>query len=316
MSSSLHLRSTQLGFLNSLNQFSPFHTKTRKNPYNFMFLRSQFRKNKFKLRRKFVVIKAMDEFSDGFSDFDEREWEDRGDEFSGANSNSYILSSSGEESDTDVVFNPREVDLPSTNERFDTADGALAVTAHRMAMLRTHGKINRIRPGNIINMGLILFLMMLLLLVDWCSWRVVRLPLPPFYLSRPFVISALLTSVTGYLCIPIFKSLRIRQIKKKEPNTSKKGTATMGGLYFIPIGVCVAIYIAGVSSVEVLGAAAATLAFAVIGLFDDFYGFINNRNHGLPVWIKILLEVAFGTWFSFWLDTANISTPYSMYTFL
>lgn len=74
-------------------------------------------------------------------------------------------------------------------------------------------------------------------------------------------------------------------------HSSKKGTPTMGGLYFIPIGVTVAGYTTRFSSVEVVGAATATLAFAVIGLLDDFLSFIKNRNHGLPGWIRILLEV-------------------------
>lgn len=261
----------------------------------------------------------MDEFSDGFSDgfdaFDERDWVDHGQHSPG---NSYILSSSGDESETEVVINPiGDVDLPSTNERFESVDGAIAVTAHRMSMLRTRGKHNRIQPGYIINMGLIVFLVLFLLLVDWCSWWIIRLPLPPFHLSRPFIVSAISTSVVGFFCVPIFKMLKIHQtIRKKGPHmhSSKKGTPTMGGLYFIPIGVTVAGYTTRFSSVEVAGAATATLAFAVIGLLDDFLSFIKNRNHGLPGWIRILLEAAVGLSFSFWLDLANVSSPYSMKT--
>ncbi|KAF9620390.1 hypothetical protein IFM89_011763 [Coptis chinensis] len=173
----------------------------------------------------------------------------------------------------------------------------------------------RIQTGNIINAGLIAFLIVLLLLVDWYSWRIVRLPLAPFYLSRPFLVSAVLASLAGYLCIPILNNLRIHQtIRKEGPriHSLKKGTPTMGGLFFIPIGVTVAGVVAGFSSVVILGAAAATLAFAAIGVLDDFYSLINNHNHGIPAWIKIFLEVAVGSWFSFWLNSANISSPYSM----
>ncbi|KAF5195360.1 Phospho-n-acetylmuramoyl-pentapeptide-transferase-like protein [Thalictrum thalictroides] len=223
-----------------------------------------------------------------------------------------------ESSDTEVVVNPiGDVDLPSTNERFESSDGALAVTAHRFSMLRRRHATNRIQPGNIINMGLIAFLVMILLFVDWCSWRIVRLPLASFYLSRPFSISAVLALIAGWLCIPLFKKFKIYQnIRKKGPRNHylKEGTPTMGGLFFIPIGITVAGYIAGFSSVEVLGAAAATLAFAAIGLLDDTFSVINKRNFGLPAWIKLMLEVAVGLGFTFWLNSANISSPYSMKT--
>lgn len=65
----------------------------------------------------------------------------------------------------------------------------------------------------------------------------------------------------------------------------------MGGLFFVPVGVTVARFNAGFSSIEVSGAAAATLAFAAIGLFDDTLSAIKKRNSGLPAWLKILLEV-------------------------
>ncbi|KAJ6979423.1 hypothetical protein NC653_027537 [Populus alba x Populus x berolinensis] len=78
----------------------------------------------------------------------------------------------------------------------------------------------------------------------------------------------------------------------------------------------VAKFVAGFSSVEVSGTAVATLAFATIGLLDDIVTVIKNRNSGLSLWVKIFLEVAVGTCFSFWLHTTSISSPYSMYKFL
>lgn len=66
----------------------------------------------------------------------------------------------------------------------------------------------------------------------------------------------------------------------------------MGGLFFIPIGVMVAMFIVGFSSVGVSGAAAVTLAFAAIGLIDDIVGLVKHQNYGLSPWIKVLLEVS------------------------
>ncbi|KAF8408912.1 hypothetical protein HHK36_004982 [Tetracentron sinense] len=150
-----------------------------------------------------------------------------------------------------------------------------------------------IYQGVFINVGLIASLVILLLFVDWWSWRIVRLPLAPFYLTRPFFISAVLASCAGYVCVPLLDSLKLHQIFRKEgpvAHFSKKGTPTMGGLFFIPIGVTVARFIAGFSSVEVSGAVAATLAFGAIGFLDDILSFTKNHNYGLPAWIKILLE--------------------------
>ncbi|RVW16675.1 Phospho-N-acetylmuramoyl-pentapeptide-transferase-like [Vitis vinifera] len=85
----------------------------------------------------------------------------------------------------------------------------------------------------------------------------------------------------------------------------------MGGLFFVPIGIVVAKSMC-FSSIEVSRVATATLAFAAIGLFDDVLSHVKNHNSGLSAWIRILLEVAAGTWFSFWLDTTNMSSPYCM----
>ncbi|KAJ6893839.1 phospho-N-acetylmuramoyl-pentapeptide-transferase [Populus alba x Populus x berolinensis] len=169
--------------------------------------------------------------------------------------------------------------------------------------------------GTLINLCLLAFLTVLLLFVDWCAWKIVRLPLEPFYLCRPFFISAVLVSFLGYLCVPLLGELRIHQnIWKEGPlrRSKKRASPTMGGLFFVPIGVGVAKFVAGFSSVEVSGTAVATLAFATIGLLDDIVTVIKNQNSGLSLWVKIFLEVAVGTCFSFWLHTTSISSPYSM----
>ena len=143
-------------------------------------------------------------------------------------------------------------------------------------------------------MGLIIFLTMVLVYVDWCAWRIVRLPLVPFHLTRPFLISAALASCAGYVCVPLLYGLKMYQIIRKEGparHSVKKRTPTMGGLFFVPIGVAVAKCIAGSSCPEVSGAAAATLAFGAIGLLDDIFMLVKNHNSGLSGRLKLLLEV-------------------------
>ena len=135
---------------------------------------------------------------------------------------------------------------------------------------------------------------MIFLYVDWCAWRIVRLPLAPFHLTRPFLISAILASCAGYVCVPLLYGLKMYQIIRTEGparHSVKKRTPTMGGLFFVPVGVIVAKVIAGSSSHEVSGAAAATLAFGAIGLLDDLLILIKSHSGGLSARMRILLEV-------------------------
>lgn len=153
----------------------------------------------------------------------------------------------------------------------------------------------RIKYGILVNAGLITFLTMLLLFVDSCAWRIVRLPLEPFYLTRPFFISTVLVSGVGYICVPLLHGLKMHQLLRKEGpvrHSSKRRTPTMGGLFFVPIGIVVAKSMC-FSSIEVSRVATATLAFAAIGLFDDVLSHVKNHNSGLSAWIRILLEVSF-----------------------
>lgn len=224
-----------------------------------------------------------------------------------------VSSSEGEESDGEIVLNSiSDTDLPSV---FVSNNDALTLTAHRLAMIGRARRRHRIKLGLFINLGLITFLTVLLLFVDWCAWKIVRLPLAPFYLTRPFFISAVLVSCAGYICVPLLKSLKIRQIIRKEgpARHSRKGrTPTMGGLFFVPIGIAVTIATVGFSSLQVSGASAATLAIALIGLIDDVICLVKNHSSGLSAWSRLILEVAVGTWFSFWLEATSIPSPYGM----
>ncbi|KAL2473748.1 Phospho-N-acetylmuramoyl-pentapeptide-transferase-like protein [Forsythia ovata] len=259
-------------------------------------------------RRRVFQVRTMDDDSVGVSSL--HDWG----ESNGAVEN--ILSSSdGEDSDGEIILQPiTDVDLPTSKEKFLPIDDSITVTAHRLAMLGSARKKNRTVYGILNNIGLITFSTLLLFLVDQCAWRIVRLPLAPFYLMRPFMISAVVVSCVGYICVPLFRILKLRSIRRNEApirHSSKKGTPTMGGLYFVPVGALVAEVIVGFSSAEISGAAAATLAFAAIGLVDDFLS-LKNNNSGLSGWMRILLEVAVGSWFSCWLYTTNVSSPYSM----
>lgn len=152
----------------------------------------------------------------------------------------------------------------------------------------------RIRHGLFTNTGLIAFLTALLLYVDWCAWRTVRLPLGPFHLTGPFLISAFLAACAGYIFVPVLYQLKVYQITRQERpvrHALKRKTPTMGGLFFVPIGIAVAKHFTGFSSAEVYGASLATLAFFAIGMVDDILSLIRTHKCGLSAWIKIFLQV-------------------------
>ncbi|XP_020576862.1 phospho-N-acetylmuramoyl-pentapeptide-transferase homolog isoform X2 [Phalaenopsis equestris] len=228
----------------------------------------------------------------------------------------YIISSSeGEDSDIDAFLTPfAETELPSSRERFETPNAALTLSAHRLATIQKGYRKNRTRRGVILTLGLIVFMTLFLLFVDWCSWRIVRLPLEPFFLTCPFSISAFLSACIGFLFVAIVDGLKIHQIIKRERSLSSLKTSipTIGGLFFLPVGITTWRAVIGHNSILVTGVAAATLGFAAIGLLDDIFQFTMMHKYKLPGWLKLLLHVAVGMWFSVWLDTANLPTPYSM----
>ncbi|KAK9696952.1 hypothetical protein RND81_08G006400 [Saponaria officinalis] len=226
-----------------------------------------------------------------------------------------IFSSDGEDSDGEILVTPiNDVDMPTIKKQFVNTEDAFTATAHRLAMLGRKHKKYRITHGFVTSLMLITFLTSFLALVDWFGWRIVRQPLDSFHFLSPFIASAFLVACAGYVSVPILKRLNIRQkLKRKWPPRyfSKKGTPTVGGIFFIPIGAAVAKFMSG-SSTEISGVIAVTLAFAAFGLLDDTIGLIKYRNFGQSGGTKIIMEAAIAACFSFWLYTANISSPYGM----
>ncbi|KAL5097191.1 hypothetical protein RYX36_001518 [Vicia faba] len=293
----------RLSRINHLSPSSHFHCATLK-------LRpSIIQQYRLCVRRNVSSTNAFDEDSFDFPILDDWGPEE---------SSSYVLSSSDDEDFDDEVFliPVNDVDLPSTSS---SNNDALTVAAHRLSTIGRGHKKHRIKLGLFITMGLIIVLTVLLLYVDWCVWKIVRLPLAPFYLTRPFLISAILVSFAGYVCVPIFHHLKaIHVIKLQGPlrHHLKRSTPTLGGLLFVPIGVIVAHVIADFSSIEVSGVSGVTIAFAAVGLLSDILNLTKNHWRGLPALAEVFLEVAVGTCFSFWLNITSISSPYGMKTLL
>ncbi|GMH31075.1 hypothetical protein Nepgr_032918 [Nepenthes gracilis] len=266
---------------------------------------SKIQKYGCSLRHKQLRPRSMDEFSLDISPLDD--W--------GNTEASPMISSSGEDSDGEILVTPiNDVDMPTIKQEFVNSEDALTATARQLAILGRRHKKYRIRCEVFINLGLMTFLTLFLALVDWFAWRIVRLPLEPFHFLCPFLVSTILVAGAGYVSVPLLKKFNIRRrVREGFPKQYfKKGTPTMGGLFFVPLGAVVAKVLAGFSPIEVSGVVATTLAFATVGLLDDTISLTKNHNFGLSGWTRHLLEVAVAAWFSAWLDTTNISSPYGM----
>ncbi|KAF8107556.1 hypothetical protein N665_0119s0021 [Sinapis alba] len=218
---------------------------------------------------------------------------DSGDIFAAAYS---ISSSEGEESDGEYGLNV-----------------VTETTAQRLGKFSRGRKKHRIRYG--INLGLLAFMTLLLLFMDSFAWKIVRLPLPPYFLTLPFFKSAILVTLAGYVFVPMLDRLNVHEPIRRlghVPHSRRQTIPTMGGLFFVPIGVVVAIAMTRFSSIEVAGAAAVTLVFAAVGLVDDSLSLCSDNSNGLSAKIQLLLEGAVGACFAFWLERASISSPYGM----
>uniref|UniRef100_A0A7C8ZV48 Phospho-N-acetylmuramoyl-pentapeptide-transferase n=1 Tax=Opuntia streptacantha TaxID=393608 RepID=A0A7C8ZV48_OPUST len=295
----------KVSFAGSLTKFDIFSSALR---FRCQLWDSKILKQGYKLQNNVGCPTSMDQGSLGISP-----WDDWG---SNEEPSEYLIfSSDGEDSDGEILVMPiNDVDMPATKKQFVTAEDALTATAHRVAMFGKRHKRHRITYGFVTNLGLITFLILLLAFLDWCAWRIVRRPLKNFYFLSPFLASALLAACAGYVSVPVLKRFNVRRkFKRKWPVRLyfEKGTPTVGGMFFIPVGVAVAKLMSG-SSTEVSGIIAVTLAFAAVGLLDDLLGLMTYHVCGLSRWTRILLEVTVAASFSFWLCTKNISSPYGM----
>ncbi|PVH39493.1 hypothetical protein PAHAL_5G518500 [Panicum hallii] len=220
-------------------------------------------------------------------------------------------SSESEWSDEDIVLTAfGDVELPVAGK--SRAEGALTVVAHRFATIDKGHKKSRTQQGLMNNVGLVAFLAMLLFFVDWCSWKIVRLPLDSFYLTRPFLISAVLSALAGFLFAPVADSLKIQHFRRRGKSvspSSRKPTPAMGGLFFVPIGIFVARREVGSNSNGVNGAAMITLIFAMLGLLDDISSLATDCNRKIPQWIRFLVQIVAGIYFSIWKFLVPLPPP-------
>ena len=148
--------------------------------------------------------------------------------------------------------------------------------------------------SRVVSASLFFALLSLLVAIDAYIWRIIRRPLAAFFLSLPFLMSAVLSASLGFATIPLLRSLKARQVIREEgpqSHQSKAGTPTMGGIFLVPSGLLIARLASGWPA-ELWGPVAATCAMMGVGAIDDGLSLWKKHNYGLPGGVKLLLQVS------------------------
>lgn len=131
-------------------------------------------------------------------------------------------------------------------------------------------------------------------------------------LTYPLWASALLTAAIGAKVVPLLRQLKTGQVIREDGPQShlkKSGTPTMGGIFFIPTALGVAIAWAGLAQqrlpVEVIAAAALTLAYGFVGWLDDWQVLRYKSNKGISAKLRLSIEFGAAILFCLWLGLAQ-----------
>ncbi|MEQ8963408.1 MAG: phospho-N-acetylmuramoyl-pentapeptide-transferase, partial [Coleofasciculus sp. C2-GNP5-27] len=119
-------------------------------------------------------------------------------------------------------------------------------------------------------------------------------------MTLPLLICAVVTAALGYWVVPFLQTLKMGQIVREDgPQThlQKAGTPTMGGVFFVPVAVTVALVwsglaLAGQEFVNVLVVSVVTLAYGMIGWLDDWQIILRRSNKGISPRLKLALQIS------------------------
>jgi phospho-N-acetylmuramoyl-pentapeptide-transferase len=175
------------------------------------------------------------------------------------------------------------------------------------------------RPNNLSGRGLSLLLVAAMifssLLLDLGAGRSLLQGL-----TLPLGICALATAAAGFWVVPLLRALKAGQIIREDgpqAHLKKAGTPTMGGIFFVPVAVVVALFWSGFSA-NVVAVSALTLAYAAIGWIDDWQIIRRKSNKGISPRMKLALQIGFGAVFCGWLfltqppEITNLALPFGL----
>ena len=122
-------------------------------------------------------------------------------------------------------------------------------------------------------------------------------------LTLPLLIGAVVSSAIGYKVIPILQQLKTGQIVREDGPQShlkKVGTPTMGGIFFIPVAIAIALIVTQFNE-NAIAVCLVTLGYGFIGWIDDWQVLRRKSNKGISPKMKLSLQIAVAVLFCGWL---------------
>lgn len=150
------------------------------------------------------------------------------------------------------------------------------------------------------------------------DWLAARSLWQGFSLTLPFVFCLVVSAGIGFGVVPLLKAYKMGQIIREDgpqAHLKKAGTPTMGGIFFVPVGVLVALLWSGFST-SVVAVCGLTLAYAAIGWLDDWQILRRRSNKGISPRTKLVLQILFAVAFCVWLffnqpaGITNLALPF------
>ncbi len=121
-------------------------------------------------------------------------------------------------------------------------------------------------------------------------------------ITVPFLIATLGSSLVGFWAVPLLRALKTGQFIRQEGpqgHLKKAGTPTMGGAFFVPVAVAVAVVASGFAR-DVLAVSLLTLAYGAIGWIDDWQVIQRRSNKGISPRTKLGLQILVAAFFCLW----------------
>ena len=153
--------------------------------------------------------------------------------------------------------------------------------------------------------------------LDWSAGR--SLGLSPS-LTVPLWSSAIVSGLLGLWAVPALRRLKTGQFVREDgpqAHLKKAGTPTMGGSFFIPVAIAIALLFTSFSQIT-LAVSALTFSYAAIGWLDDWQVLQRRSNKGISPKTKLLLQVGFAMVFCIWALTTqpmtitNVALPFGL----
>ncbi len=126
-------------------------------------------------------------------------------------------------------------------------------------------------------------------------------------LTLPLLVGAGVSALAGYIVLPILRQLKAAQFIREDgprAHLKKAGTPTMGGIFFIPTAIGVALLWTGFSQ-SAVAVSLLTLAYTGIGWLDDWQVMRRRSNKGISPKLKLTLQIGFALAFCLWAMTAQ-----------